>query len=433
MNTLPALTTVATDVSALLSTIETQKAESKLFQFLNGLDDYYAAIRSQLLMQNPIPTVEMAYAAVQQEKNQKDVQDTSTIELTSMYGHNTAEHKNFLCTTCGGRGHSGKKCCSVVGYPIWHHKYKKTTQKGTQFVNRWKNTRGEHSKMDNIVTHVLGSPEVSLTPQQLQLLLKMLPVSSSKSKGSDIEEELENCFSGMVTCQGSKAAKGIHEPWIIDSGASDHMSSTLVNMTNIKLASSGIMIKLPTGGTSKITHIGDFKLHNGLLLKMVLCVPEFEHNLLSIHKWSSDNLCVVKFAPHSCQIIDSTSNAILAIGHVHNGLFYLNNVVASQPITISSSIHSTVHSKESFSLCHNRLGHAPLARLKHLSFLKNVGFPSTQICITCPTSKFSKMPYNLSSSHAATLFELVHVDTWRPYRVQTREKYKYFLTVVGFL
>lgn len=45
-------------------------------------------------------------------------------------------------------------------------------------------------------------------------------------------------------------------------------------------------------------------------------------------------------------------------------------------------------------------------------------------------SKFSKLPYDLSTSHAAVPFELIHIDTWGPYRVKTRGKYKYFLTVV---
>lgn len=55
---------------------------------------------------------------------------------------------------------------------------------------------------------------------------------------------------------------------------------------------------------------------------------------------------------------------------------------------------------------------------------------TAQVCVTCPFAKFPKLSYDLSSSHAATVFELVHLDTWGPYKVPTREKHKYFLTLV---
>lgn len=71
--------------------------------------------------------------------------------------------------------------------------------------------------------------------------------------------------------------------WIIDSGASDHMFFKLDRMSKIQQASPDLIIKLPTWATTQITNIGDIKLKNGLLLKKVLHVPQFKHNLLSIH------------------------------------------------------------------------------------------------------------------------------------------------------
>lgn len=67
MNILPVLTTSTTETVKLLKEIETQKEESKLFQFLNGFDDVYSSLRSQLLMRNPLPTVEIACSTLQQE------------------------------------------------------------------------------------------------------------------------------------------------------------------------------------------------------------------------------------------------------------------------------------------------------------------------------------------------------------------------------
>lgn len=98
MNNLSAITTVATDVTTLLTALETQKAQSKLFQFLNGLDDCYSAIRSQLLMQNPLPSVEIAYAAIQQEESPSDVLINTEIELSAMNSRTYNENKSSgLC------------------------------------------------------------------------------------------------------------------------------------------------------------------------------------------------------------------------------------------------------------------------------------------------------------------------------------------------
>lgn len=45
-------------------------------------------------------------------------------------------------------------------------------------------------------------------------------------------------------------------------------------------------------------------------------------------------------------------------------------------------------------------------------------------------SKFAKLSFDLNDSHASEKFELIHIDTWGPYEVATRGKYKHFLTIV---
>ena len=81
-------------------------------------------------------------------------------------------------------------------------------------------------------------------------------------------------------------------------------------------------------------------------------------------------------------------------------------------------------------LWHLRLGHASVAKMKYIPHLKaHVQFTG-HVCLTYPMSKFQKLPYTMSSSHASEPFALVHLDTWGPYKVYTRNKYKYFLTLV---
>ena len=38
-------------------------------------------------------------------------------------------------------------------------------------------------------------------------------------------------------------------------------------------------------------------------------------------------------------------------------------------------------------------------------------------CLSCPMAKLSKLPYWLGDSHKSTIFELIDMDVWGPFRV----------------
>ena len=80
---------------------------------------------------------------------------------------------------------------------------------------------------------------------------------------------------------------------------------------------------------------------------------------------------------------------------------------------------------------HNRLGHAPFAKLKHVSCIPNTVLQcQSNFYLTCPLEKFTKLPYNLSTHHSAKPFDLIHIDISGPYKAVTHKKYRYFLTIV---
>ncbi|KAL8127085.1 hypothetical protein AgCh_014128 [Apium graveolens] len=95
MNLLPTVPSPTTEVTKLLDAIDKIREESRLFQFLNGLDDAFGAQRSQLLkeicpkfnnllMMVPLPSVEEACSAIQQEEYQRDVLKNSYIHDVEM-------------------------------------------------------------------------------------------------------------------------------------------------------------------------------------------------------------------------------------------------------------------------------------------------------------------------------------------------------------
>lgn len=86
--------------------------------------------------------------------------------------------------------------------------------------------------------------------------------------------------------------------------------------------------------------------------------------------------------------------------------------------------------KSEFQFWHNKLGHSSKSTMAHIPELAHCVKGQEQVCFTCPHSKFIQLPYELSHSHASKPFELLHLETWGPYRISTQGKFRYFLTLV---
>jgi len=113
MNDLPQFTSMSEEITNFLQALTKQNEEQRLFQFLNGLDDLYASHRSQLLLMNPLPSVESACSMLQQEELQRQVLEDVHIQLESsaLFSNNVdGRSGDIKCSQCGERGNSKDKC-----------------------------------------------------------------------------------------------------------------------------------------------------------------------------------------------------------------------------------------------------------------------------------------------------------------------------------
>lgn len=338
LSALPAVTDTTEAITKLLSEIDIQREECKLFQFLNGLNDVYSPQRSQLLLLSPLPGVENASAVLQQEEAQRDMilgHKTEDSDGAAMYSKGPSSYKIYQCTLCGGKGHSNERCWSVVGYPQWHPNYKgnqnnhvvnrfrSSSQAITSSRPRWKsNFRPQGGRYANVAqTSESSSDNALFTPQQLEQLAQLMQLNNlqSSASGGDIPD---TPFSGMISCN---SAQSLSNDWIIDSGASDHMTHQLSNLQLPVPVTPQTHINLPTGATVNIYHTGIVSLSNNFSLTDVLCVPHFKHNMLSVQNLIKYNDCEVNFVPTHCIILDSKTQTILAVGEARQGMYYLVN------------------------------------------------------------------------------------------------------------
>ena len=112
--------------------------QDSLMQFLNGLNDAYSQVRTQILMMEPIPSLDKAFSLVIQEERQRALgfNVNSSVESTALAVKNQGfnQSSNFsgnvgknikgnggkgrpICNHCGKVGHVMEKCYKLVGFP----------------------------------------------------------------------------------------------------------------------------------------------------------------------------------------------------------------------------------------------------------------------------------------------------------------------------
>jgi len=118
----------------------------KLMQFLMHLNDEYEAIRGQILLLDPLPSVNKAYSMIQRVERQRQVTHTSAVSkevaactnrlnvaemsvsesVNALVARGTVKKDfkkskmNKVCDHCQKPGHDKDQCFKLIGYPEWY-------------------------------------------------------------------------------------------------------------------------------------------------------------------------------------------------------------------------------------------------------------------------------------------------------------------------
>ncbi|KAH0706508.1 hypothetical protein KY289_011584 [Solanum tuberosum] len=296
-------------------------SRQKLYQFLMGLNESYHQARSQILMMNPLPTINHVYAMIVGDESHKAVvSHTSSMGLSSvsmesmaMYskisttsGVNQRFKKNSLliCDFCKCKGHNKEFCYRVVGYPP-DFKSKRKIQ-GASSENSGQahffyggNTNvpapGWVEKLDIAQLHIEPGESSSHHKQQAsqaELEVKQLLQGCTFTKDQydhilkSYRQKKEPDY--KITLAAHTAGKTFFVSandslWIIDTGATNHMISNLDmfikdSVTKLEIPKT---LYLPNGDTTQATHVGSCVLSDNNVISNVFYLPKFKYNLMS--------------------------------------------------------------------------------------------------------------------------------------------------------
>ena len=229
--------------------------------------------------------------------------------------------------------------------------------------------------------------------------------------------------------------------WIIDSGATNHVCSSLQLLDSWRdLAEGDYTMRVGTGDAVSARAVGvsslNFLNNCYLLLNNVLFIPGFRRNLISVSKLLDDGFSI---SFNNNLVVISRNGLTICTGNSENNLYVL------RPLTHNSLLNTEMFkvekpktkrqkiSHDDTYLWHLRLGHINLDRIDRLiksGALNQLKLGTLPICESCLEGKMTKRPFSGKGLRANQPLELIHSDVCGPMNVKARCGCEYFVTFI---
>ncbi|KAK4397606.1 Retrovirus-related Pol polyprotein from transposon RE2 [Sesamum angolense] len=293
-------------------------------KFLSGLDNSLKVVRDHLLASDSVPTLSNALSRVLRVATGSSDSISSsapTTESSAMAvrgrarpssrgrggrgrASNTPTNSRY-CTHCGRTNHVVDKCWIKHGKPDWANTV----------------TSGGDTAALEPSPH--PSESVTLSREEYEQLLHR-PVANSATP---------------PTSSSPDAFAALHgKSWMLDSGATTHLTGNRSTFSNLTLSHKFPPIRLADGSYSPISGSGTIHPTNHLTLTNVLFAPEFPVNLLSISQLTQQHNCSVTFFPSYCVFQDLQTRRTIGGGHERGGLYFLNTSPPIEARALSASV-----------------------------------------------------------------------------------------------
>jgi hypothetical protein len=279
-----------------------------------GLNDMYSAVHGQILLMYPLPNIRKIYSLQLQEEKQRQLTEAYDNPIHAMnVKRNTRitenrqstrlqnnKGKSLFCSHYEGDTNTVDHCYYIIGFPP-----------GPKFHGREIKPSNQHKRP------AVNNASNSIKPNMAGSGLQTFP-QFTEEEYNQIRALLgKNQFYGNVT---GKHNSKCHKAWIIDSGASDHISSYSHLLSQTPCHDT---VHLPDGSHIKTLSVGNAQVNQHLCIKNVLHIPSFQVNLLSISKLTRDLNCIITFHSNFCILQDLNTMKMIGPGKEHNDLYYL--------------------------------------------------------------------------------------------------------------
>lgn len=239
-----------------------------------------------------------------------------------------------------------------------------------------------------------------------------------------VEDKSKNATVSFLTCSDLDHNKDrINSHWIVDSGATTHLTNDKTLLTDCK--ETDIKILVAKDKACMYANVTGKVKTKDVILNDVLYVPELTKNLLSV-KAITERGGQIKFNENRVEIFKDKIK-IMEGKKNENGLYEIQ--LKNEEILIAEST-------DSIRELHAKLGHLPIEKMKKLTKLADgikiitdsdiKEFDKT--CETCLKARQTRRPFLTQRQRATRPLQIIHTDICGPIDPLTWDNKRYFIT-----
>lgn len=306
--------------------------------FLNGLHPRFENRRAALYGSGKLPSLEQAISAIASEETRLRLEAAGSASQGvtqrrsaflaaggGRYQRTGAGNGERKCFECGSPGHLVAGCPKLMGGGRGRGQDWRGRARGRLFDACGGRGRGmlfPGRANTSVAEEVSQKLSVEITPDELEKWrqFKNLNLGVEQPQESHASSSSSANFSGnnshTVMCTDYLAAGA---QWLIDSGASRHMTGSIRELSNYIPVFKKENVKLADGSTQAIVGSGIVKCSPNMSLSSVLHVPAFPINLLSISCITRELNCAAIFFPTWCIFQELGTGKEIGIGSIVMG------------------------------------------------------------------------------------------------------------------
>ncbi|XP_061372446.1 uncharacterized protein LOC133314915 [Gastrolobium bilobum] len=325
-----------------LRTIQTQREQDRVLQFLIGLNDSFSSACAQLLLVEPLPSLAKVFSLILQEERQRQISvslPASAVPETPPF-HPLPSDSSFpsmvattqrrsrpVCTYCNIPGHTREKCFKLHGYPPGYKpkpirpNFSPNTPQAYSFQSVSHPSPNFPKPTFAAASSTTDSP-LAFTPTQYNQLLTLIQQSSAAGSSSSAPS-VTTTTPSIASFSGMSPRSLPRSCWVLDTGATHHVciSSDLF----VSSVPSDSMVVFPNDSSDFVSTVGSVCISESFLLLNVLCVPSFMFNLLSISALTRDSPFFANFSSSHCLLQDRASATTIGIARRYGDLYVLDS------------------------------------------------------------------------------------------------------------